>query len=343
MEKLNLIDRKERIWFWDTIKFLMMLLVVEGHCLERMMYFGRTDLMPMNLFIYSFHMPMFIFIFGIFYKEKNSLRKFISFLVSGYVLKAFSYFSALLINGKATFTLFYDPGLTWFLFSLAWFILLAWLLRKIDKRIVLAVAFAVSLFTGYFKEINDFLCLSRTLVFFPYFWLGTMIDKDVLLTKLRKYRKYLWVPAMAVLLGWFAVCVFRFNDVKIFAHLFSGKNPFSEATHGMGCLYRLATSGITLLVCAAILVVVPEKKIPIVSYLGRNTLNVYFWQYTFIYIIFRFVDMKQLIKTKEGILLVLIIGLALTFFLSLDIFNFPLKYVNKFIMNFKPKKSDRSQ
>ena len=107
----------------------------------------------------------------------------------------------------------------------------------------------------------------------------------------------------------------------------------------MGCLYRLATSAITLLTSAAILIVVPQKKIPIVSYLGRNTLNVYFWQYTFIYVIFRFVDMKQLIRTKEGILLVLIIGFALTFFLSLDIFNFPLKYVNKIIMNFKLKKS----
>ena len=46
-------------------------------------------------------------------------------------------------------------------------------------------------------------------------------------------------------------------------------------------------------------------------------------------------------KSASGVILVLLIAVALTFVLSLDIFNFPLKNINKFIMNFK-KEDGRS-
>lgn len=81
------------------------------------------------------------------------------------------------------------------------------------------------------------------------------------------------------------------------------------------------------------------KKIPIVSYMGRNTVNVYFWHYSFLVLMNKLLDMKTLVRTKEGILLLLVIGVILTFAVSLDIFNFPLKYLNKFIMNFKKRKA----
>lgn len=343
MKSNNLTEKKERVWYWDSIKFLMMLAVVVGHFSESMVNLGAVDIASLKLFIYAFHMPMFIFIFGIFYNEDNYKRKALSFLVTGYVFKLFLFFSKLIINGKSKFALFYDAGITWFLFVLMWYTLLGVALKKYDKRIVLAVSFVISLFTGYFKEIDDFLCLSRMLVFFPYFWLGTMINRNDLLEKIKKYRRYLWLPAVCVLLGWFALCYFRFDDLEILSHLFSGRNPFSKETNGMGCLYRLLTSAITLLTGAAILAVVPMKKIPVISYLGRNTLNVYFWHYTFLYLVFRVLNVKEIIGERKGILLMLAIAVVLTFILSLDIFNFPLKNISKFIMSYKKKSECKSQ
>lgn len=341
MDNSILRGKKERIWYWDTVKFLMILFVVLGHLVEKIYDMGGEDILPLKLFIYSFHMPVFIFIFGVFHSQKNFARKALFYLIGGYVFKIFSYFSALIINGQGSFTLFYDIGATWFLFVMLWYILLAKALEKVDKRLVLVVSLIISLFTGYFNKIGDFLCLSRVLVFFPYFWIGTMVDRDKFQKTVGRLRKYLWIPSVCLIVGWLILCFCKFDDLKILMHLVTGRNPFSEATGGMGCLYRLLTTAITVTVSLAIFIIVPEKKIPIVSYMGRNTINVYFWHYTFIYLIFRFLDVREIVKTNAGILLVLLIGVALTFILSLDIFNFPLKPLNKLIMNYK-RKDDQS-
>ena len=188
MKNNNLI-KKERIWYWDTVKFLMILFVVVGHVVGYIASYGREDVMAINLFIYTVHMPMFIFIFGLFYKEKDCLRKILFYLSSAFLLKGLLYISYLAINGKAKFGLFYEGGVPWFMFVLAWFTAIAWLLKKANKTVVLIVSFAISLFTGYFKNIGDFLCISRLLVFFPYFWLGTMIDPNILIEKIKKCQK----------------------------------------------------------------------------------------------------------------------------------------------------------
>lgn len=343
MENVNLKEKKERIWYWDTVKFLMILAVVIGHCIERMTLSGEKGLVPLNLFIYTFHMPMFLFIFGVFHNEKNTLRKLLFYFTAGYLLKVYSYFSSLLINGKATFIPFYNGGVPWFMFVLAWYTLIAWLLRKVDKRIVLAVSVVIPLITGYFNCINDFLCLSRMFVYFPFFWIGKMLDRDMLLTTIRKWKRRLFVPSVCLLSVWLILCIVKTSEIAILSHLFTGRNPFSPSTHGLGFLYRLLTDALTFLTGAAILFIVPERKIPLISYMGRNTVNVYFWHYSMLYLVFRIISMKELIRNWWGVLIVLCIGVALTFILSLDLFNFPLKYINRFIMTFKPKKSISTQ
>lgn len=334
-------EKKERIWYWDNVKFLMILSVVVGHFVEGICGLGRMDLLPLKMFIYSFHMPIFIFIFGVFHNQKNFERKALFYLIAGYLFKAFSYFSTLVINGRATFKLFYDSGATWFLFVLLWYTVLSKLLEKVDKRLVLVVSFTISLFTGYFKAIGDFLCISRMLVFFPYFWLGTMINRDSFLQMIGKIRKYLWIPAACLLTAWLVLCFCKQDELNVLLHLLTGRNPFSKATEGMGSLYRLLTTAVTVIVSMAIFIVVPEKKIPIVSYMGRNTINVYFWQYTFINLTFRFLSVGSIVKSNAGIILMLLIAIVQTLILSLDLFNFPLKPLNKLIMNFK-KKNDQS-
>lgn len=332
-------EKGSRIWFWDNVKFIMILLVVVGHITEKMVYSGCMNIASINLFIYSFHMPMFIFIFGIFFKPNDYLRKIVFYVSSGLLLKGLLYFSRLTINGGATFTLLYENGVPWFMFVLVWYTLAAWLFRRIDKRIVLAVGFLISLFTGYFKSVGDFLCFSRMFVFFPYFWLGTMINHEQLTAKIKSFKRYLLFPAAAVLIGWFLFCIFGLHKVEVLMHLFTGKNPFSYKLGNIGFLYRILTSAITLLTGAAILAIVPQRKIPLISHMGKNTINVYFWHYTFLYLIFHFFDQTEIVKTPAGVALMLFIAAALTFLLSVDIFNFPLKYLNKFIMNFKKRKA----
>ena len=90
LSETNLIRaRKERIWYWDTVKFIMILLVVIGHFTERIMSFDDPTFLSVKLFIYSFHMPIFIFIFGLFFKEKNFLRKIWFYIIINSIFNFF--------------------------------------------------------------------------------------------------------------------------------------------------------------------------------------------------------------------------------------------------------------
>ena len=62
---------RTRVAKWDNLKFFMILCVVTGHFLGEMIsgdYMGQT----IYLFIYTFHMPVFIFLAGMFSKKSNS-------------------------------------------------------------------------------------------------------------------------------------------------------------------------------------------------------------------------------------------------------------------------------
>lgn len=53
---------KERSLYWDTIKGLLIILVVFGHC-------GTAVGNNLLSVIYSFHMPLFILVSGFFSKK----------------------------------------------------------------------------------------------------------------------------------------------------------------------------------------------------------------------------------------------------------------------------------
>ena len=77
MKNNNLI-KKERIWYWDTVKFLMILFVVVGHVVGYIASYGREDVMAINLFIYTVHMPMFILFSACSIKKRIALEKYCS-------------------------------------------------------------------------------------------------------------------------------------------------------------------------------------------------------------------------------------------------------------------------
>ena len=67
--------KKERIYLWDNIKFILIFLVVLGHFAD---FHTATSLNMRRLFfyIYIFHMPLFIFISGLFSKKTINEKKY---------------------------------------------------------------------------------------------------------------------------------------------------------------------------------------------------------------------------------------------------------------------------
>ena len=73
MNEQGMLNRtNDHIALWDNLKFLLILLVVVGHFAD---FFTAesNSFRALFLFIYSFHMPMFFFVSGWFFKSKDNV------------------------------------------------------------------------------------------------------------------------------------------------------------------------------------------------------------------------------------------------------------------------------
>ena len=59
---------KERIYYWDNLKFILIAFVALGHFVEVQIN-DFSNFKGAFLFIYLFHMPLFVFITGFFLKK----------------------------------------------------------------------------------------------------------------------------------------------------------------------------------------------------------------------------------------------------------------------------------
>ena len=61
----------KRIYKWDNLKCFLIVMVVIGHFVNQYALISNT-MKSLSLFIYSFHMPLFIFLSGLLQKDGHS-------------------------------------------------------------------------------------------------------------------------------------------------------------------------------------------------------------------------------------------------------------------------------
>lgn len=160
-----------RDFSFDNIRAVLIFLVIFGHALE---YFRLTDQVAefVYVFIYFFHMPVFIFISGYFSKNlqrgrETAVRNFLlPYLLLNLVLSLI-----MLALGKIDEILILNPGWTlWYLYCMfIWRLLLPDLVRV---RHVLAASFVIAVFSGFLTEFGTYMAMARTLGFLPFFLAG---------------------------------------------------------------------------------------------------------------------------------------------------------------------------
>ena len=123
---MDAVNNTKRICWWDNIKFVMIVLVVAGHFADTLV--AHSGLMKsFYLFIYAFHMPVFLFISGMFYKPERIGRKMMFYITSGFLLKIVTYIAQYAAGGKPEFTLLSEMGAPWFMFCMAFYIGIAYI------------------------------------------------------------------------------------------------------------------------------------------------------------------------------------------------------------------------
>ncbi|WP_163969450.1 acyltransferase family protein [Oceanobacillus halotolerans] len=172
----------ERNAYFDNAKAILIYLVVFGHLIQPFVAESH-EMNTLYLWIYTFHMPAFIFLAGFFAKGSGNLKyitRLAKKLLVPYIIFQVLYSIFYFIIGKEAWQtgVFYPHWSLWFLFSLfSWHILLIFF-KKIPPTIGVISTILLGLAVGYIGEIGHTFSLSRTIVFFPFFLLGYWLTKE---------------------------------------------------------------------------------------------------------------------------------------------------------------------
>ena len=334
-------SKTPRIYFYDNLKFILITLVVVGHFIQ---FFLNYDVLKgLFIFIYSFHMPLFIFVTGFFAKKiidapnDKRLNKILSYLILyfGYKIILFLVFKYGL-NQPSEFYLFSEMETPWYLLACAVWIGIVGLLKNVKPLYLFVFSVIMCLFSGYDNSIGDLFCLSRVIVFFPFFLLGyyaTKENMEKLINKLHN-KKNMFISGLFVVLC-VILCLYFANEIYFLRPLFTGRNPYINIDFPVdilmtGALFRLIWLIFCIFLSIAIMSLIPKREVFFTKF-GSRTLQVYVLHYFLAIIIGNSFIGRFLVDVVSAWLPVLLVILAIivSFILSLKIFEKPFAKILK--------------
>lgn len=330
MAKVSL-QKRERVALYDNIKFIMITLMVVGHFAD--VFTENSGVcQSIYLFIYAFHMPMMIFVSGLFYTNRQNIPKIMFYICSGFALKvSLSIVDLICSRSSTSFSLLTDAWIPWFMFVLASYQILMYIFKNINKVFLLIFCIILACFVGYDTTVGDYLYLSRMIVFFPFYLLGTMLSPKKIESFLNKYSKRFIGIAIVIITVWFFLCFYKRDEFYIYRHLFTGRNSFSSEILEYGPLARLLCYCITFLTGASLLALTSKVRISFISSLGLHTLNVYYWHWIIYCLADKFFNISNIFSLgKTGRVIFLLIAILLSVILSsVRVFDYPLNLIRQ--------------
>lgn len=260
----------------DNLKCMLIACVVLGHLLE--LQEGRlTDCV--YLVIYAFHMPLFVWATGYFAKPAD--RRCLRTLVLPYLVFQVLYsFQSAWYYGMDELKILEPFWLMWFLMALfLWRLLLPLAdVRSVRSQAKALVAtFALSLLTGWSHELRFVLSFQRMLALLPLFLLGYYCRQwqekiGAWWDGCGPWRRNLIRLAlgMGVLLAVVLICT---NRERLVREWFYFKYPYGD--EGGSVLMRAGLTLYTLVWLGFFLSVMPSRRLPLLTAMGRSTLPVY--------------------------------------------------------------------
>lgn len=308
-------SRKENIYYIDNIKFILIFLVVFGHLIER--YLDNNDsLRGMYMFIYSFHMPLFVFVSGFLSKNLNKSNKiFLKQLIIPYIVLNVIWYTLAYIYTKQSYLPLIYPGWTlWFLLSL--FFWKVSLKHLIKIKYILPISFLLGLLVGLVPN-GDILSFSRTIVYLPFFLLGYYTKYDDI-DRLNK-NSNIWLGILGISL-FIALFLFISENNTIDYRFLYGSYSYYELGLNIfeGILYRIALYIISIVLSILIIILIPNKK-TFYTHIGKSTMCIYVFHVYIVLLIFYFIpEWNKNTLTKW---IVLVSPIFVTYILSTELFQ----------------------
>jgi fucose 4-O-acetylase-like acetyltransferase len=306
---------KQREYFFDNAKFILIFLVVFGHFLRSFIH-DNEFIYSLYKVIYTFHMPAFILISGFFakgFRKKGYIINTAKKLILPYLLFQiiYSIFYYLLYDQSQLTIDPLDPHWSlWFLISLFFWNIMLYGFVRFKKEYALILSVVLALAVGFVDFVSGYLSLSRTFVFFPLFLMGFYFKKEYF------YRLLTVKIKITSLIIFIAVFLLFYHFPNLEYEWLLGSKSYAEMeVHPMFAMFiRTGLYLLCFIMMASFFALVPKEQYFFTT-LGRNSLYVYLL-HGFIIRLFRASDIAGYFQNGEGILMLAAISLILTFVLS---------------------------
>ena len=161
------------------------------------------------------------------------------------------------------------------MFAMAvWYIFLP-LFSKFKWYISIPMTILMSLYAGTNDAIGPFLCLSRIIVFFPFFLVGYYFKEEWVQFFVEKKRKIIGGFILAIIA---CLVIVNLNRIEMIDQLIYGERSYAVLPDyisvTMAMMGRLAFFVIGILMTLCVMSWIPQKKL-IISYIGSRTLSIY--------------------------------------------------------------------
>lgn len=307
---------KQRDYYMDNAKMILIFLVVIAHLCA----FNSDARDFIYLFIYSFHMPAFLFVCGYFSQKSNTINNIKRLLIPYLILQVIWFvFYANVLDIHQEFTFLIPAYSLWFLLTLFFMKQILPIISKI--KYCLPILFIIGIFAGYITHINSFLSLSRFIVFLPFFYMGYKFKKDEFLKFTNKYSVRILAFAGFITL---ALLLYAIKDI-IKPELFYAKLPYEFMQYSLPfdiVVLRIFSYMYTIAIGICFFAMIPRTK-NFLSYIGGVTIGIYII-HPFIVRILKNSDFYKQINTPIEMVLCVLLAITITIILS-------NKYINNFI------------
>lgn len=305
----------QRDAYFDNAKFILIALVVIGHFFTS--YIHEVELIDaLYKAIYTFHMPAFILLSGLFAKgfyQKGYLWKLVKKLLIPYILFQIIYtvYYYFLYN-SSTFSidLLTPQWSLWFLLSMFFWNILLLGFAKLSPVIGISISVLIAMLVGFFDSITSYLSLARTLVFFPFFLIGYHLDKNHIKQLTKPSIRVISVILMLMLVIGFYVNP-DFNEQWLF-----GSKSFDQLgdVTFLDMFKRLFILSVSFIMVFSFLSFISQKQ-QVYTKWGTQTLYVYLLQ-GFIIQYFRESEWENEFEGVISFILLTIISIIVTILLS---------------------------
>ena len=288
------------------------------------------------IFSYSFTAPLFVFLSGLFQKRyengrKPDAQKITFYLLLGFLLKLMIWLVRILDGDDTRLDLIGGSGIEWYLFVIAAYMVTMYLLRKVNRYAMLAASVVIGVAAG-FIPLDDTLYLMRYLVFLPFYVAGYYLTP----IKVRRFTHRLNVKlaGVAFIFIYFVLCFQEREVLDPLVPVFTGQCPYAQVPLA-GCTFwhRLLCYGVSSVLIISVMACMPNRKFPVLTRMGRNTLGVYFWHYPLVLLLWYWGIMDLFMPLGDPLwkYLLLVAAVLIGLALSLSVFTLPLRKLGELI------------